>query len=146
MEEFMPEMTLIEMQENYHNLVIAELLEKTKRNGLLWTALDSVTYQATMVQLADDCPGHDTDLATPKTADVTWKYTIKNTPLGNVSSTHTLEILKGDSQWVFLRDTNSVNSLFQVVEMIVLKLDNKLKEALQFIQGIDTGLMGHHDD
>jgi hypothetical protein len=141
----MAEMTLLQMQENYHNLVVAELLEKTKRNGILWTALDSVTYQATMVQVVNSCPGDDTDLATPKTSEVTWKYTIKNTPLGNVSSTITLEILKDESQWVFLRDTNEVDSLFQVIEMIVLKLDNKLKEALQFIQDIDTGLLGHHD-
>jgi hypothetical protein len=141
----MAEMTLLEMQENYHNLVIAELLEKTKRNGILWTALDSVTYQATMVQAVNKCPGDDTDLGTPKDTAVTWKYTLKNTPLGNVSSTVTMEILKDDTQWVFLRDTNGVESLFSVVEMIVLKLDNKLKEALQFIQDIDTGLMGHHD-
>lgn len=141
----MAEMTLLQMQENYHNLVVAELLEKTKRNGILWTALDSVTYQATMTQAVNKCPGDDDDLATPKTSEVTWKYTIKNTPLGNVSSTVTLEILKDDLQWVFLRDTNEVESLFSVVEMIVLRLDNKLKEALQFIQDIDTGLMGHHD-
>ena len=140
----MAEMTLLEMQENYHNLVIAELLEKTKRNGILWTALDSVTYQATMTQVINSCPGDDTDLGTPKTTSVVWKYTLKNTPLGNVSSTHTLEILKDDVQWVFLRDTNEVDCLFQVVETVVLKLDNKLKEALQFIQDIDTGLLGHH--
>jgi hypothetical protein len=141
----MAEMTLLEMQENYHNLVVAELLEKTKRNGILWTALDSVTYQATMTQEVNKCPGDDDDLATPKTSEVIWKYTLKNTPLGNVSSTVTLEILKDDLQWVFLRDTNEVGSLFSVVEMIVLRLDNKLKEALQFIQDIDTGLLGHHD-
>jgi hypothetical protein len=142
----MAEMTLLQMQENYHNLVVAELLEKTKRNGILWTALDSVTYQAVLTQAVNKCPGDDDDLQTPKTSEVIWKYTIKNTPLGNVSSTVTLEILKDDLQWVFLRDTNEVESLFSVVEMIVLRLDNKLKEALQFIQDIDTGLMGHHDE
>ena len=141
----MAEMTLLEMQDNYNNLVIAELLEKTKRNGILWVALDSVTYQATIVQATTTCPGDDDDLGTPKTAEVTWKYTVKKTPLGNVSSTSTLEILKGDLQWVFLRDSNEVETLFDVVEMIVLELDNKLKETLQFIQNISTGLLGHHD-
>lgn len=136
----MAEMTLLEMQNNYHNLVIAELLEKTKRNGLLWTALDSVTYQAALVQLANSCPGNESGLNTPTVANITWKFTVKKTPLGNVSSTTTLEVLKDDVQWVFLRDSNEVDSLFNVVELIVLKLDNKLKEALQFVQNINTGI------
>tara|TARA_Y100000034_G_scaffold6762_1_gene7437 strand:- start:3597 stop:4028 length:432 start_codon:yes stop_codon:yes gene_type:complete len=141
----MPEMTLLQMQQNYNDLVVAELLEKTKRNGILWEALDSVTFQATMVQPAGDCPGDDVDLADPKDNSVAWKITVKKTPLGNISSTATLEILKDDKQWVFLRDTNDVETLFDVVELLVLQLDNKLKEALQFVQDINTGLMGHHD-
>lgn len=142
----MPEMTLLQMQENYHNLIIAELLEKTKRNGILWTSLDSVTYQSTVEQLIDTCPGDDDDLKTPKEEATSWRFTLKRTPLGNVTSTVTLEILKNDDQWVFLRDTNDVESLFDVVELIVLRLDNKLKEALQLVQGIDVGLFGHHDN
>lgn len=141
----MAEMTLLEMQENYYDLTTAELLDKTKRGGILWTALDSVTYQATQVQAASTCPGDETDLSMPTTAPITWKFTVKKTPLGNVSSTSTLEILKDDTQFIFLRDTNNVETLFDVVELLVLQLDAKLKETLQFVQTIDVGALGHHD-
>jgi len=134
----MAEMTLLEMQDNYHNLLVAELLEKTRRNGITWTALDSITYQSTLTQSSGDCPGSNDDLSTPSSSEVTWKFTLKKTPLGTVSSTSTLEALKDDEQWVFLRDTNEVESLFDAVELIVLQLDNKLKQTLQFVQDIDT--------
>lgn len=134
----MAEMTLLEMQENYHNLLVAELLEKTKRNGILWEALDSVTYQSTLNQSSSSCPGDAPTLGTPITAAIEWQFTLKKTPLGNVSSTTTLEVLKDSTQWVFIRDTNDVESLFDVVELFVLQLDNKLKEALQFVQAIES--------
>ncbi len=137
--------SLLDLQTLYFQSLVAEIIEKTKRNGVLWEALDSITYQANFVQAAGDCPGPPGDLATPPNAPINWTFTVKKTPLGNVSNTVTLEVLKAGEQQVFIRDEAEVADLFEVVELLVLQLDEKLKNALQFVQDLPTGSFGQFD-
>ncbi len=137
--------SLLELQDKYNEALIGELIEKTKRNGILWTALDSITYQAQFVQSAGKCPGTSGNLNTPPVSPVNWAFTVKKTPVGNLSGTVTLEVLKNGEQQVFIRDEAKVSDLFEVVELLVLQLDEKLKQSLQFVQDIPTGTFGQYD-
>lgn len=138
--------SLLDLQTTYNTALVGEIIEKTKRNGILWEALDSITYQASFVQEAGDCPGPPGDLANPPAASVNWTLTVKKTPLGAVSNTVTLEVLKAGEQQVFIRDEASVGDLFEIVELLVLQLDEKLKNALQFMQNLPTGSFGQFDN
>ena len=131
--------SLLDLQDKYFEALIGELIEKTRRNGILWEGLDSITYQANFVQESGTCPGSSDDMATPPSTSVTWTFTVKKTPVGQLSNTVTLEILKNGDQQVFIRDEADVQDLFEVVELLVLQLDDKLKASLQFVQDLPPG-------
>lgn len=122
---------LLELQDLYNESLVREIIEKTKGAGLTWTSVG--TYQFHAEQEVDS---------------VTWDLYITKTPIGNTSAKWTLDIKKDSVAYVSVlsgplpvTDRNSlVQQLYEIVEIIVLQLDAKLKETLQFVQNLTTAL------
>lgn len=127
--------TLLELQDLYMESLVKETMEKTKRGGLTWVHLSGTQFQATFTDTNAD-------------PDVVWDYFLTKTQLGNVSYRYTLDIKKDSVAQIAIQDgaaTNTgretgVDNLYEIVEIIVLQLDDKIKETLQSLQDVPTSL------
>jgi hypothetical protein len=123
--------SLLELQDLYNEALVRELIEKTKSCGLVWNHLGGTQFQATEVQTADP-------------SDITWDMFVTKTQLGNVTYKYTLDIKKDSAAYISLNDgplthtsrDSVVKELYEIVEIIVLEMDSKLKETIRFVQGI----------
>lgn len=124
--------SLLELQDLYQESLVKEILEKTKRGGLTWNHLGGTQFQATY-----------TISGSP---DVSWDYYLTKTQIGNLSYRYTLDIKKDSVAYLTIQDgaasysgrATGVDDLYEIVEVIVLQLDEKIKETLQAVQGIPT--------
>lgn len=123
--------TLLELQDLYNESLVKEVLEKTKRGGLTWSHLGGTQFQATYINTTPD-------------PDVTWDYFVTKTQIGNLSYRYTFDVKKDAVAYISIQDgslpntgrDSSVKGLYEAVEIIVLQLDEKIKETLQAVQGI----------
>lgn len=118
---------LLELQDLYNESLAREILEKTKAAGLVWSHLGGTQFQATSSE-----------------GSTVWDFYVTKTQIGNVTYKYTLDIKKDAVAFVTLQDgplpytdrESMVKELYEVVEIIVLEMDRKLKESLQFVQNI----------
>lgn len=124
--------SILELQDLYTEALSRELLEKTKSCGLTWTQISGGTqFESTSVDETVD-------------PSVTWRFVITKTQVGNVTDSFTLDVKKDNVTYVSIesgplpksgRDA-VVQELYETIELIVLELDGKLKEAVTFIQNV----------
>jgi len=125
--------SILELQDLYHEALVREIIEKTKAGGLVWNHLGSTQFQATEVSTIDE-------------EEVTWDFFISKTQIGNVTYKYTLDIKKDSVSHVSINDgplphtsrDSVVKELYEIVEIIVLEMDVKLKETIRFVQQINT--------
>lgn len=121
--------SILELQDLYHEALVRELIEKTKSCGVTWNHLGGTQFQATEI---------DTNTG------VTWDFFLTKTSIGNVSEKYNIDVKKDTVTYVSVEagplprtGRNSVvKELYEIVEVIVLALDVKLKETVSFIQGL----------
>lgn len=117
--------SVLELQDLYNEALVRETLEKTKRCGITWSLLGGTQFHAS----------YDDD-------GTTWDFYITKTQVGSVSYKYSLDVKKESASFVTITDgplphTNRdsvVKSLYEVVEILVLELDKKVKEAVRLIQ------------
>jgi len=131
--------TLLDLQNSYATNLVGELIQATTSGKLNWTSLgDGITFTATATQAVGTTPGTPGNISQPITGSpVTWKYVIKNTPLGTgIMSTYTLEVDRNGLQQFFGRDNYSISDLYNQVQLIVLQLNDSLRMSLQMVQSL----------
>lgn len=117
--------SLLELQNLYEESVVRETIEKTKGGGVTWSHLGGTQFQTTEIFNGD-----------------TWDLYITKTQVGNVSYRYTFDIKKDNVSYYAIQDgplpytdrDSTVKQLYEIVEVIVLELDKKLKETLQMVQ------------
>ena len=120
--------SILELQDLYNEALVREIIEKTKTCGLLWSFLGGTQFQATETVSA-----------------VVWDFFITKTQIGNLSFKYTLDIKKNSVAYLTIQDgplphterDSVVKDLYEMVEIIVLQLDAKLKETLDIVKGLD---------
>lgn len=122
--------SLLELQDLYNEALVREVIEKTKGCGITWESIGTLQFYSSQTD----------------SNDVTWEMYITKTPIGNTSAKWNLDIKKDAVAYVSIANgplaiTNRnslVQQLYEIVEIIVMQLDTKLKETLQFVQNLDT--------
>ena len=120
--------SLLELQDLYNEALVREIIEKTKSCGLQWSHLGGNQFQA-----QEDV------------SSVIWDFFITKTQIGNLTFKYTLDIKKSavayltiaDGPLPFTERDSVVKDLYEMVEIIVLQLDTKLKETLDIVKGLD---------
>ena len=123
--------SILELQDLYNEALVRQIIEKTKACGLVWNSLGGTQFQAT-------------DIDSSVVPNITWDFFITETQIGNLSYTYTLNIKKNAVSYITVQSgvlaatgrDSAVQELYQIVELIVLEMDVKLKETLQFVQNI----------
>lgn len=124
--------SILELQDLYNEALVRELMEKTKSCGVTWVHLGGTQFQATVVD----------GTVTP---NITWKFFVTKTTIGNTSAKWTLDVKKDNIAHVSIEEgplprtgrESQVQELYEIIELIVLDLDAKLKETIQFVQGLE---------
>lgn len=123
---------LLDLFDLQNEVLVREVIEKTKNCGLLWNHLGGTQFQATETQIATPDP------------DIIWDLFITKTQIGNLTYRYTLDVKKDAVAYVTINDgplphtarSSVVKELYEIVEIIVLEMDQKLKQAIQFVQAI----------
>ena len=118
---------LLELQDLYNESLTREILEKTKAAGLVWSHLGGTQFTSSSTE-----------------GSTVWDFYVTKTQIGNVTYKYTLDIKKDSVAYITMQDgplpntdrESMVKELYEVVEIIVLEMDKKLKESLQFVQNI----------
>ena len=120
--------SLLELQNLYHEALTREIIEKTKSCGLTWSSLGSNQFQAQET-----------------VSSVVWDFFVTKTQIGNLSFKYTLDIKKDSVAYITIADgplahtgrDSVVKDLYEMVEIVTLQLDSKLKETLDVVKGLD---------
>lgn len=128
--------TLLEMQDLYNEALVRELIEKTKNGAIVWEHMGGTQFHCTKVE--------DSPCTAPYTAPVTWDYFLTKSQIGNLSYKFNLDVKKDNVNVVSLTDgplphtarDSVTKDFYEIVEILVLELDRKLKESIRFVQGI----------
>lgn len=123
--------SILELQDLYSEALTREIIEKTKSCGLTWNSLGGTQYQSTEVQTIDS-------------EEVTWNFFVTKTQIGNATYKYTLDVKKDAVSYIAINDgplahtarDSVVKELFEIVEIIVLESDVKLKETIRMVQQI----------
>ena len=118
---------LLELQDLYNESLVREVIEQSKSAGLTWSHLGGTQFSATQ-----------------SVGGVQWDMFITKTQIGNLSFKYTLDVKKDSVAHITISDgalpetsrTSKVKELYEIVEIIVLELDAKLIETLQFVQDL----------
>lgn len=118
---------LLELEGLLQEATVREILEKTKAAGVIWSHLGGTQFRATNEE-----------------GNTVWDFYVTKTQIGNVSYKYTLDIKKDAVAYLSIQDgpisstdrESMVKELYEVVEIIVLELDKKLRETIQFVQNI----------
>jgi len=118
----------LELQDLYNEALTREIIGKTKTCGLQWSFLGGTQFQA-----QEDV------------SSVIWDFFITKTQIGNLTYKYTLDIKKNSVAYItiengplpFTERDSVVKDLYEIVEIIVLQLDSKLKETLDVVKGLD---------
>jgi hypothetical protein len=120
--------SLLELNNLYHEALARELIEKTRSCGTTWSSLGGGQFKSTQTI--------NTDI---------WDFYISKTQIGNLSYKYTLDVKKNLATYLTIADgplpyTNRdsvVKDLYEVVEIVTLQLDAKLKETLDIVKGLN---------
>jgi len=123
--------SLLELQDLYNEALIREIIEKTKSCGLTWNHLGGTQYQAT-------------EADTSVSPNIVWDMFITKTQIGNVTYKYTLDVKKNSISYInisngpliYTNRDSSVKELYEIVEILVMEMDKKLKETIRFVQQI----------
>jgi len=118
---------LLELEGLLQEATVREIMEKTKAAGVIWSHLGGTQFQATNEE-----------------GTTVWDFYVTKTQIGNVSYKYTLDIKKDAVAYLTIQDgpitatdrDSMVKELYEVVEILVLELDKKLRETIQFVQNI----------
>lgn len=120
--------SILELQDLYNEALVRELIEKTRNCALVWTHLGGTQFQAT--QTTEEDP------------PVTWDFYLTKTQVGTMSYKYSLDVKKDAVTYITMingplphtsRDS-VVKDLYEVVEIVVLELDKKIKETVRLVQ------------
>ena len=125
--------SILELQDLYNEALVREIIEKSKSCGLVWGYLGGTQFSAT-----------ETDLNVEP--NIIWNLYITKTQIGNLTYKYTLDIKKNlvsyininDGPFVHTSRDSAVKDLYEIIEIIVMELDKKLKETLRFVQQVET--------
>ena len=120
--------SLLQLQDLYNEALIRELLEKTKRCAVTWSQLGTSQFHAT-----------ETDSGPPT---VNWDFYITKTQVGNLSYKYSVDVKKNSTTYITIQDgplphtarDSAVKDLYEIIEIMVLQLDLKVKETIRFVQ------------
>lgn len=123
--------SLLELSDLYTESLVREIIEKTKACALTWTSIGGTQFKATSV---------DTSVGPA----VTWTFFVTKTLIGSTLAKYTLDIKKDSVTYISTEDgplphtgrDSIVKQLYEIVEILVLQLDLKLKEVMHFVQDI----------
>ena len=123
--------SILELQDLYNEALVREIIEKTKSCGLTWSHLGGTQFKST-------------EIDNSVSPTVTWDLFVTKTQVGNVSFKYTLDIKKDAVSYIMISDgplphTNResvAKELYEIVEILVLEMDKKLKETIRFVQKI----------
>lgn len=121
----------LELYDLYAESMARELINKSQSCALTWNFLSSGQFQATNVDESVD-------------PSVTWDFFVTRTQTGSNSARYSLDIKKDSVSYASFSDgplpwtsrDSVIAELYSIVEMIVLQTDQKLKEAIQFVQNM----------
>lgn len=121
--------SLLALQDLYVEAMVREIIEKTKSTGLTWEHLGGTQFQAT---------------SSEEDTEVQWDFFITKTQIGNTTFKYTMDVKKDSVATLSVEDgplpktgrDSVVKELYEIVEVIVLQLDAKLKDAIRFVQQI----------
>lgn len=125
---------LLELQDLYEEALVREILEKTLSAGMIWNNLGGTQFKATQqVAAVSPEPAH------------TWEFYVTKTQVGSLTYKYNLDIKKDGVAYqsidsgitVYTKRESSVQELYETVELLVLKLDQRMTEALQLVQNIE---------
>jgi hypothetical protein len=128
--------SILELQDLYNEALVRELVEKTQNGAITWTFLGGTNFTAESIQTSD--------CTVPFTTAITWDYFITKSQIGNISFTYNLDVKKNGVNVVSLTDgplpytarDSVTKDLYEIVELLVLNLDDKLKDAIRYTQSI----------
>jgi hypothetical protein len=125
--------SLLELQDLYNEALVRETIEKTKSCGLVWSHLGGTQFTANESDTSVD-------------PNITWNLYITKTQIGNLTYKYTLDIKKNLVSYINISDgplvhtsrDSAVKDLYEIVEIIVMELDKKLKETIRFVQQVES--------
>lgn len=129
--------SMLDLMDLYNEALVRELIEKTKSRAVTWSALGSQQFRSTETQ-----PSECVD---PSADDIVWEFTITKSQVGNVSYKYILDTKKDNVSQVTIQDgplshTNRdslTKQLYEIVEILTLGLDAKIKSAVRFVQNLE---------
>lgn len=109
-------------------LVVRELIEKTKAFGLTWASLGGNQFTSSNV-----------------VGSVTWEFYISKTQIGSLTYRYNLDIKKNSVSYISITDgalpssarDSQTKNLYEIVEIKTLDLDARVQEAVRMIQNIE---------
>ncbi len=123
-----------DLQPLYNQTLLKEVEKKTESGAIIWTQPVVNVFTATQTQLANTCPGDITTPDVPTALNITWDFQLQKTQLGANTFKYNLDVRRNSVIWVSVED--GVQDLFEAVEIVVLDLEPKIKEALGFVQNL----------
>ena len=124
---------LLELQDLYNESLVREIIEKTKSCGMTWQAVGTNQF-------------HSVETDTSVSPHIVWDFYVTQTLIGNTAAKWNFDVKKNSVSYISIQDgplpvtqrNSLVQQLYEIVEIIVLQLDAKLKETLQFVQNLST--------
>lgn len=124
--------SMLELKSLYDESLVREIIEKSKTCALSWNHLGGTQFKAVYVDTASAPP-------------VTWEFFITKTIIGSSTAKYNLDMKKNGASYITIEAgplahtgrESVVKELYEIVEILVLQLDTKIKEALQFVQNIE---------
>lgn len=131
---------ILQLQDLYNESLVRELIEKTKSAAISWTHLGGTQFKASETQ-----PSACVD---PATDEVEWEFFITKSQVGTVSYKYILDVKKDSTSYITITDgplpyterESVAKQLYEIVELLVLELDQKVKETIRFVQDLEGAL------
>lgn len=131
---------VLQLQDLYNESLIRELIEKTKSAAVTWTHLGGTQFKTSQTQ-ASTC-------VDPPTDEIDWEFFITKSQTGSVTYKYILDVKKDSASYVTVQDgplpytsrDSVVKELYEIVELFVMELDQKVKETIRFVQDLEGAL------
>ena len=124
--------SILQLQDLYNEALVRELIEKTKSCALTWVPEGGTIFKTSQ----SSAVGNTTTV---------WSFHITKTQITNLTYQYVLDSKKNDLPHVSIEsgalpNTNresQVKELYDIVELITLDLDKRLKEVINFVQTVE---------
>lgn len=123
--------SLLELHDLYKEALVRDLIEKTKACGMVWANSGGTQFTANQIQqMPGDVP------------DIEWSFIVSKTQIGNLSYKYTFDAKKDGSTYFALESgplphtarDSMIKELYEVIEILTLQLDHRIKETIRFVQ------------